>query len=81
MLIPVVSASVSPPLQSYGRPRERGRVIQTFVQSVAPGSPAFMNGLFPGDTILEVNGVSVRHEPVSTIVNLITDLPRNSQDK
>ena len=52
-----------------------------FVQSVTPGSPAFMSGLFPGDTILEVNGVSVRSEPVAAVVKRITDVPRKSENK
>ena len=52
-----------------------------FVQSVNPGSPAFMSGLFPGDTILEVNGVSVRYEPVAAVVKRIMDVPRSSENK
>lgn len=67
--------------QSYGRPSDLGREIRVFVQSVTPGSPAFMSGLFPGDTILEVNGVSVRSEPVAAVVKRITDVPRKSENK
>ena len=52
-----------------------------FVQSVTPGSHAFMSGLFPGDTILEVNGVSVRSEPVAAVVKKIADVPRRSENK
>ena len=67
--------------QSYGRPSELGQEIQVFVQSVSPGSPAFMSGLFPGDTILEVNGVNVRSDPVATVVKRIQDCPRTSDKK
>ena len=67
--------------QSYGRPSGLGQEIQVFVQSVRPGSPAFMSGLFPGDTILEVNGVNVRSDPVATVVKRIQDCPRTSDKK
>ena len=52
-----------------------------FVQSVGPGSPAFMSGLYPGDTILEVNGVNVRTDPVAAVVKKIQDVPRKSDNK
>jgi hypothetical protein len=68
-------------LESYGRPSGLGQEIQVFVQSVSPGSPAFMSGLFPGDTILEVNGVNVRSDPVATVVKRIQDCPRTSDKK
>ena len=46
--------------------------MKVFVQSVIPGSPAFMSGLFPGDLILQVDGVDVHNEPVSSVVKKIT---------
>lgn len=52
-----------------------------FVQSVNPGSPAFMSGLYPGDTILEVNGVGVRSDPVAAVVKRIQDCPRKSDKR
>ena len=55
--------------------------MRVFVQSVTPGSPAFMSGLYPGDTILEVNGVSVRCDPVAAVVKKIQDVPRKSENK
>ena len=45
--------------------------MQTFVQSVAAGSPAFMAGLYPGDAIVEVNGVDVKYSPMDSIVDAI----------
>ena len=78
----MVSIVTTPlPLQSYGRYKEKGRVLQTFVQSVAPGSPAFMGGLYPGDAIMEVNGVSVRYAPVEEVVQKISSVPHTSSDK
>jgi hypothetical protein len=68
-------------LESYGRPSELELEVRVFVQSVTPGSHAFMSGLFPGDTILEVNGVSVRSEPVAGVVKKIADVPRRSENK
>ena len=67
--------------QSYGRPSELGQEMRVFVQSVTPGSPAFMSGLFPGDTILEVNGVDVRCDPVAAVVKKIMDVPRKNDKK
>ena len=58
-------------VQSYGRTREQGKVLQTFVQSVNPGSPSFMAGLYPGDAIVEVNGVDVKYAPVESVVDEI----------
>ena len=72
---------MSPCTQSYGRPSELGQEMRVFVQSVTPGFPAFMSGLFPGDTILEVNGVSVRSDPVAAVVKKITDVPRKNDKK
>ena len=46
-------------------------MLQTFVQSVNPGSPSFMAGLYPGDAIVEVNGVSVKYAPVESVVEEI----------
>ena len=40
-----------------------------------------MSGLFPGDTILEVNGISVRSDPVAAVVKRIQDFPRKSEKK
>ena len=45
--------------------------MQTFVQSVNPGSPSFMAGLYPGDAIVEVNGVDVKYAPVESVVEEI----------
>lgn len=46
-------------------------MLQTFVQSVNPGSPSFMAGLYPGDAIVEVNGVNVKYAPVENVVEEI----------
>ena len=46
-------------------------MLQTFVQSVNPGSPSFMAGLYPGDAIVEVNGVDVKYAPVEEVVDAI----------
>ena len=46
-------------------------MLQTFVQSVAPGTPAFLAGLYPGDAIVEVGGVDVKYAPVDTVVEAI----------
>ena len=73
--------SLSLSLQSYGRVYEQGKVLQTFVQSVAPGSPAFMAGLYPGDAIIEVDGENVRYAPVEDVVGKIMDVPRNRKEK
>ncbi len=43
-------------------------MLQTFVQSVVPGSVSFLAGLYPGDTIIEVNGVDVKYAPVEEVV-------------
>ncbi len=43
-------------------------MLQTFVESVTPGTPAFMAGLYPGDAIVEVNGVDVKYEKVEIVV-------------
>ena len=59
--------------QSYGRIRDQGKVLQTFVQSVITGSPSFMAGLYPGDTIVEVNGVDVKYAPVESVVGAIQE--------
>lgn len=56
-------------------------MLQTFVQSVAPGSPAFMGGLYPGDAIIEVNGVNVRYAPVEEVVGKISSVPHTSTEK
>lgn len=47
--------------------------MQTFVQSVNPGSPSFMAGLYPGDTIVEVNGKNVKYAPVEDVVMAIQE--------
>ena len=57
--------------QSYGRVREQGKVLQTFVQSVATGSPSHLAGLYPGDAIVEVNGLDVKYSPMDFIVEAI----------
>ncbi len=57
--------------QSYGRVSEQGKVLQTFVQSVAPGTPAFFAGLYPGDAIVEVNGLDVKYSPMDVTVEAI----------
>ena len=64
--------------QSYSRPSGVGQVL---VQSVSPGSPAFISGLFPGDTILQLNGVDVRSEPLAAVVKKIQDYPRKSDKR
>lgn len=46
-------------------------MLQTFVQSVNPGSPSFMAGLYPGDAIVEVNSVDVKYAPVENVVEAI----------
>ena len=51
--------------------REQGKVLQTFVQSVIPGSPSFMAGLYPGDAIVEVNEEDVKYAPVENVVEAI----------
>lgn len=58
-------------LQSYGRIRDLGKVLQTFVENVIPGSPSFMAGLYPGDAIVEVNGQDVKYAPVESVVDAI----------
>ena len=40
------------------------------MQSVNPGSPAFLAGLFAGDMIVEVDGVDVSHCPVEGLVKV-----------
>lgn len=50
---------------------QQGKVMQTFVQSVAPGSPSHLAGLYPGDAIVEVNGVDVKYVPMDNIVDAI----------
>ena len=63
----------SPFSQSYGRVRDQGKVLQTFVQSVVPGSPSFMAGLHPGDTVVAVNGTNVKYAPVEKVVEVIQE--------
>lgn len=46
-------------------------MLQTFVQSVLPGSPSFMAGLYPGDALVEVNGEDVKYAPVEKVVDAI----------
>ncbi len=46
-------------------------MLQTFVQSVVPGSVSFLAGLYPGDAIIEVNGVDVKYAPVEDVVKRI----------
>lgn len=43
------------------------------MQSVIPGSPSFMAGLYPGDTIVEVNGMDVKYAPVENVVEAIQE--------
>ena len=55
--------------------------MRVFVQSVMPGSPAFMSGLFPGDTILEVDGADVCSDTVAAVVKKIQDSPRKGDKR
>ena len=55
--------------------------MRVFVQSVVPGSPAFMSGLFPGDTILEVDGADVCSDTVAGVVKKIQDSPRKGDKR
>ena len=54
--------------QTYELHLESGRVPQTFIQHVVPGSPAFVVGLYPGDCILEVNGQDMHHCHANEVV-------------
>jgi C-terminal processing protease CtpA/Prc len=65
-------------LERYGHPSELKQEMRVFVQSVSPGSPAFMSGLFPGDTITELNGISVRSDTVAVLVKKIQDRPQQN---
>lgn len=57
--------------QSYGRRSDRRKEQQAFVASVAPGSPAYMAGMYPGDAIIEVNGQDLRHASADEVVEAI----------
>ena len=49
-------------------------------RSNAPCSPYLLSGLFPGDTILEVNGERVKYAPVEKVVEAITRVPPDSSE-
>ena len=57
--------------QTYELHLEGGRVPQTFIQHVVPGSAAFVAGLFPGDCILEVNRQDMHHCHANEVVAAI----------
>ena len=38
-------------------------------------TPHLLSGLFPGDTILEVNGERVKYAPVEKVMEAITRVP------
>ena len=59
-----------PRAQTYTIHTGHRKVEQTFVQSVNPGSPAFLAGLFAGDMIVEVDGVDVSHASVEDVVKV-----------
>ena len=42
--------------------------------------PSLFSGLFPGDTILEVNGERVKYAPVEKVVETITRVPPDSRE-
>ena len=42
--------------------------------------PSVLSGLFPGDTILEVNGERVKYAPVEKVVDAITRVPPDSSE-
>ena len=42
--------------------------------------PSLFSGLFPGDTILEVNGERVKYAPVEKVVETITRVPPDSSE-
>ena len=54
-------------------------MLQTFVQSVVPGSVSFLAGLYPGDTIIEVNGVDMKYAPVENVVKAIQEGARKME--
>eukprot|EP00731_Ephydatia_muelleri_P019497 Em0012g322a len=56
-------------LETY-TPYLKRTVKQTFVQSVNPGSPAFLAGLFAGDMIVEVDGMNVSQCSVEEVVKM-----------
>ena len=41
---------------------------------------SLLSGLFPGDTILEVNGERVKYAPVEKVVEAITRVPPDSSE-
>ena len=42
--------------------------------------PSLLSGLFPGDTILEVNGERVKYAPVEKVVEAITRVSPDSSE-
>ena len=66
-------------VQSYGRVREQGKVLQTFVQNVVPGSVSFMAGLYPGDAIVAINGENVKYAPINEIYKSIKNASKGKE--
>ena len=46
---------------------------------MVPGSVSFLAGLYPGDTIIEVNGVDMKYTPVENVVKAIQEGARKME--
>ena len=49
-------------------------------KGVRVSDTSLVSGLFPGDTILEVNGERVKYAPVEKVVEAITKVPPDSSE-
>lgn len=63
--------------QCYDVHKDQGNIPRAIVQHVAPGSPAFVAGLYPGDQILKINDTDVSQARVSEIVDLIQNTEKD----
>ena len=65
--------------QTYGRISLSGDVADTVVYTVAQGSAAFLAGMYPGDVILEVEGVDVSEKNCNELGNIIASYKKTQQ--
>ncbi|XP_019854959.1 PREDICTED: uncharacterized protein LOC109583893 isoform X2 [Amphimedon queenslandica] len=66
-------------LACYDVHKDQGNIPRAIVQHVAPGSPAFVAGLYPGDQILKINDIDVSQARVSEIVDLIQNTEKDKR--
>lgn len=71
---------MTPCYQTYGRISTSGDTVDTVVYTVTQGSAAFLAGIYPGDVIMEVEGIDVSNKNCNELGNIIASYKKSQQE-